>query len=78
MRDYLGSPILLTRGSFDDDGDARYIRLSQNVPDGFVTELQEDLNTLGFEEVGTPDGAFGRGTKDAVKFFQAAAGLSEP
>ena len=49
MRDYLGSPILLTRGSFDDAGDARYIRLSQNVPDGFVTELQEDLHTLGFE-----------------------------
>ena len=45
MRNYLGSPILLTRGSVDDDGDARYIRLSQNVPDGFVTELQEEANS---------------------------------
>ncbi len=78
MRDYLRSPIDLTRGSIDDDGDARYVRLTQNVPDGFVTELQEDLRTLGFDEAGNPDGVFGRATKDAVESFQAAAGLSKP
>lgn len=78
MRDYIQSPINLTRGHIDDVGDTRYIRLTQNVPDGFITELQEDLNALGFDEAGTPDGAFGRSTKTAVRLFQEAAHLSRP
>lgn len=77
-RDYLKSPINLTRGSTDDDGDARYVRLAQNVPDGFVTELQEDLRSLGFGEGDAPDGAFGGATKEAVMEFQEAAGLDGP
>jgi peptidoglycan hydrolase-like protein with peptidoglycan-binding domain len=77
MRDYIQSPINLTRGHIDDVGDTRYIRLTQNVPDGFITELQEDLNALGFDEAGTPDGAFGRSTKTAVRLFQEAAHLDQ-
>ena len=40
-----------------------------------VVELQRNLNTLGYN-VGTPDGAFGNGTKEAVIKFQKTYGLS--
>ncbi len=40
-----------------------------------VTELQRNLNTLGYN-AGTPDGAFGNGTKNAVISFQKTYGLS--
>lgn len=38
--------------------------------DGFVRRLQDDLRTLGFLLVGTPDGQFGRATEWAVREFQ--------
>lgn len=63
----------LQRGNVDDLGDARCLG-SQNVADGCVTALQQDLAALGFE-AGAPDGAFGRDTKAAVQAFQRAAGL---
>lgn len=66
----------LARGDVDDVGDARYQRLSQNVPDHFVFELQRDLTMLGLD-VGAPDGAFGRQTRRGVKALQATAGLPE-
>lgn len=40
-----------------------------------VTELQRNLNTLGYN-AGTPDGQFGNGTKNAVISFQKTYGLS--
>lgn len=40
---------------------------------GFVRQLQEDLRTLGFHIVGTPDGGFGRLTQWAVREFQIYA-----
>ncbi len=40
-----------------------------------VTELQRNLNTLGYN-AGTPDGAFGNGTKNAVISFQKTYGLT--
>ena len=75
MRGYLDSDQVLRRGSVDDDGDARYSHLSQNVPDGFVFDLQTDLVKLGFTETGEPDGAFGRDTKSALQAFERAAGI---
>ena len=75
MHSYLDSDQVLHRGSVDDDGDARYSHLSQNVPDGFVFDLQADLVDLGFTEAGNPDGAFGRDTKRAVQAFEQAAGI---
>ncbi|MGB0862322.1 MAG: peptidoglycan recognition protein family protein [Saprospiraceae bacterium] len=41
-----------------------------------VKELQEILNSLGFD-AGTPDGIFGRGTEAAVKAFQLSLGLDD-
>ena len=49
--------------SVDDYGDAKYVRLEQKVPDGYVYDLQTDLRTLGFVDVGNPDGAFGEKTR---------------
>ena len=40
-----------------------------------VTQLQRNLNSLGYN-AGTPDGAFGTGTKNAVVSFQKTYGLS--
>ena len=40
-----------------------------------VTQLQRNLNSLGYN-AGTPDGAFGNGTKNAVVAFQKTYGLS--
>lgn len=41
----------------------------------FVQKLQEDLRTLGFTVISTPDGQFGRTTEWAVREFQFYAGL---
>ena len=76
-RPYLLDSVQLLRGSVDDDGDARYSHLSQNVPDGYVGDLQSDLMALGFEEVGTPDGAFGANTRAAVKAFEELADVPQ-
>jgi hypothetical protein len=40
---------------------------------GFVRQLQQDLRTLGFALVGTPDGRFNRSTEWAVREFQHVA-----
>ena len=77
VNNYLSDAIDLERGSVDDRGDEQYIRLSQNVPDGYVCDLQNDLRTLGFAEAGRPDGAFGQNTKKAVQAFQKMAGVRE-
>ena len=74
---YLYDEIELMRGSVDDHGDVRYLRLTQNVPDGYVYDLQSDLIRLGFEEVGESDGAFGEYTKKAVQIFQKFAKIEE-
>ena len=75
MRRYLYDDTPLMRGSIDDTGDARYLRLTQNVPDGYVVDLQQDLHTLGFDQVGEADGAFGKKTKSTVQAFQRLAKL---
>jgi hypothetical protein len=77
IKRYLLDDADLVRGSVDDLGDSQYARLSQNVPDGYVTDLQTDLGSLGFEEVGEPDGAFGKDTRAAVKAFQQLAGIEK-
>lgn len=41
-----------------------------------VRQLQQDLRTLGFMFVGTPDGGFGRGTEWAVREFQIYASMA--
>jgi len=74
---YLNDDTILQIGCADDRGDAQYVRLFQNVPDGYVYDLQKDLQALGFTEVGNPDGAFGRDTKRAVKAFQKEGGIKE-
>ncbi|MEJ2365153.1 MAG: peptidoglycan-binding protein [Deltaproteobacteria bacterium] len=74
---YLLDDINLMRGSVDDYGDARYLRLTQNVPDGYVYDLQTDLRRLGCAEVGEEDGAFGKTTKKAVEMFQELAKLGK-
>ena len=71
--EYLGSDVDLSRGCVDDRGDAKYLRLEQNVPDGYVYDLQSDLLGLGFTDVGKADGAFGEKTQKAVKQFQKLA-----
>jgi hypothetical protein len=75
MKGYLSDDTNLERGSVDDRGDAKYVRLSQNTPDGYVYDLQSDLRSLGFAKVGQPDGAFGPNTKRAVQAFQKLAGM---
>ena len=77
FKPYLYSADDLERGHVDDRGDEKYQRLSQNVPDGYVYDLQIDLRSLGFASVGNPDGAFGSSTKGAVREFQAKAGLPD-
>jgi len=72
---YLNDDTTLEIGCADDWGDEQYLRLFQNVPDGYVYDLQNDLRSLGFTEAGEPDGAFGRDTKRAVKAFQKEAGI---
>ncbi|WP_054033126.1 C39 family peptidase [Desulfatitalea tepidiphila] len=73
---YLDSDLDLTKGCVDDQGDSRYLRLTQNVPDGYVFDLQSDLLALGFDEAGEADGAFGEMTRDAVMRFQKLAGFT--
>lgn len=73
LSEYFGSDQDLSIGSVDDYGDAKYLRLEQNVPDGYVYDLQTDLLGLGFKDVGNPDGAFGQKTAKAVKQFQRLA-----
>ncbi|WP_321491922.1 glycoside hydrolase family protein [uncultured Desulfobacter sp.] len=73
---YLADTITLEPGSVDDIGDSKYVRLSQNAPDGYVAALQNDLRSLGFEEAGEPDGAFGKKTTEAIRSFQETAGIS--
>jgi lysozyme len=76
VRSYLTDTVDLAHGSVDDTGDERYVRLSQNVPDGYVISLQEDLRSLGYgDEVGEADGAFGNATEGAVLAFQQDASI---
>lgn len=75
MNPYLYDRIVLEHGSVDDTGEMTYVRLSQNVPDGYVTDLQADLYALGFTGVGKADGAYGNMTETAVSEFQALCGL---
>jgi len=75
-RRYLADSVDLQHGSVDDHGDATYVRLTQNVPDGYVLDLQSDIVSLGFGNGVTLDGAFGDNTQAAVKKFQRAAGLA--
>ncbi len=76
IKRYLLADVDLARGSVDDSGDTGYAELSQNVPDGFVTDLQTDLNALEFSEAGTPDGAFGQKTRNAVVALQGLSGIA--
>lgn len=41
-----------------------------------VKRIQEDLRSIGYSQVGTPDGYFGQNTDSAVRAFQAANGLT--
>ena len=50
--------------------------LSLNSKGNEVVQLQNKLNSLGFNS-GIADGIFGPNTRDAVKRFQAANGLSQ-
>ena len=78
MPSYLTDAVDMETGSVDDAGDERYKRLSQNVPDGYVTALQIDLRSLGYDkEVGEVDGAFGNATAKAVKAFQRDARIED-
>lgn len=70
---YLESEINLSIGCVDDHGDANYLRLDQNVPDGYVCDLQSDLLKLGFTVLEEADGAFGEKTGNAVSQFQRLA-----
>ena len=76
QKSYLRDPLDLQHGSVDDHGDAAYVRLTQNVPDGYVLEMQNDIASLGFGSGMTTDGAFGDNTLAAVEKFQKAAGLA--
>ncbi len=76
QKSYLSEAVDLQHGSVDDHGDAAYVRLTQNVPDGYVLEMQHDLVSLGFGSGMTPDGAFGDNTRAAVEKFQKAVGLA--
>ena len=71
--EYLGNDQELRVGSVDDYGDAKYLRLEQNVPDGHVYDLQTDLLAMGFNILEEADGAFGELTGKAVKQFQRLA-----
>lgn len=42
------------RGSVDDDGDGRYLGLTQNVPDGYVSDLYSFLLSLGSRTYSSP------------------------
>jgi peptidoglycan hydrolase-like protein with peptidoglycan-binding domain len=75
IKEYLGSDQDLRIGGVDDYGDAKYVGLRQNVPDGYVYDLQTDLHAMGFTDVGTADGAFGEKTRKAVRQFQRKAKL---
>jgi peptidoglycan hydrolase-like protein with peptidoglycan-binding domain len=70
---YIDSEQDLKKGSVDDRGDAKYLRLEQNVPDGFVYDLQTNLYGIGFTILEEADGAFGQQTEKAVKQFQERA-----
>ena len=64
--------IILERGSVDDNGSINYLYLNQNVPDGYVVALQNDMIALGF--FGTAvDGAFGIKTRSSLMVFQYEA-----
>ncbi len=63
----------LERGSVDDNGAMRYSHLHQNVPDGYVADFQNHLNSLGFGKGMKADGAFGKNTKRALRSFQRKA-----
>ncbi len=76
LRSYLtDSSVQLERGSVDDIGSAKYIHLNQNVPDGYVLALQNDLLALGFDKV-SADGAFGANTRKALQSFQKLAKIN--
>ena len=68
--------VILDRGATDDIGAANYPSRVQNVPDRYVVSLQRHLRALGFDEVGEPDGAFGKGTRRVVLDFQSLAGVA--
>lgn len=71
---YLDSPTDLKKGCRDAKGEAKYKKKSLYAAHGsHVTDLQQDLNDLGFPINGLPDGDFGGKTESAVKVFQAFA-----
>lgn len=49
--------------------------VSLTIPE-HVRHLQEDLQTLGFAIVGTPDGSFGKSSEWAIREFQIYAGMA--
>ncbi len=54
--------VILSRGAIDKTG-ARLYRKKANVPNRYVTALQQDLSTLGFTP-GSADGIFGNRRKE--------------
>ena len=71
----------LTRGDHDKTATAEAIYAGKTVPEaapgsGHVRRLQQDLLTLGFALVGTPDGIFNQRTEWAVREFQAYSRMS--
>ena len=74
---YLQDDVELKRGSVDEAGASRYHNREQNVPDGYVSDLQNDLVELGYTEVGTPDGYFGARTEKAVRALQQDEGVTD-
>ena len=66
----------LKRGMYDRLGAKKY-KKDQTALDEYITDLQADMETLGFEEIGAPDGGFGGMTEQAVKAFQEAAKTNE-
>lgn len=63
--------VTLERGAIDHAGAQKYGKIA-TVPDNYVTDLQKDLQTLGFSP-GEADGIFGAQTRDALISFQYAA-----
>lgn len=52
-----------------------YLTVPENKEGEDVLKLQQRLLTLGYDEVGVPDGIFGKMTQNAVRLFQENNGL---
>lgn len=66
------SSLYLTVGSVDEKH-AKAKRTTANVPHNYVSDVQNDLISLGYLVTGSDDGDYGSGTKRAVKRFQRHA-----